>query len=275
MPDAPASGETEKPIRGEIGIFHKSARTTPCVNEHWEIQCVSSRKSRYGRVMHVLLAEDDIDTAGFVADGLRALAHSVTHVTTGEGALQAATDGSFDAVILDRMLPGIEGLDVLRQMRARSNRVPVLLLTALGSIADRVDGLDAGADDYLVKPFALVELAARLNALARRSAGADSATRFEVGDVVLDLLRRDVTRAGRPVLLQPREFALLEQLMRHAGRIVTRTMFLDLVWGFHFDPQTNIVESHLSRLRTKLREGFVDDPIETIRGSGYRMRTDA
>lgn len=225
--------------------------------------------------MHVLLAEDDVETAGFIADGLRALAHSVTHVTTGDAALQATIDGSFDAVILDRMLPGIEGLEVLRQLRARSNRVPVLLLTALGGIADRVDGLDAGADDYLVKPFALVELAARLNALARRSSGADAPTRLEVGDIVLDLLRRDVTRAGRTVYLQPREFALLEQLMRHAGRIVTRTMFLDLVWGFHFDPQTNIVESHLSRLRTKLREGFTDDPIETIRGSGYRMRVDA
>ena len=275
VPDATARSEPESRSVAKVGIFHKFPAVTCAVNKHWENQWGSDRSARYDEAMQVLLAEDDIETAGFVADGLRALGHHVTHATTGDGALKTATEGSFDAVILDRMLPGLEGLEVLRQLRARSNRVPVLLLTALGGISDRVDGLDAGADDYLIKPFALAELAARLNALARRASGADPATRFEVGDIVLDLLRREVTRAGRLVLLQPREFALLEQLMRHAGRIVTRTMFLDLVWGFHFDPQTNIVESHLSRLRTKLREGFADDPIETIRGSGYRMRVDA
>ena len=245
------------------------------VNEHWENQCALRRVPRYTSEMHVLLAEDDVETARFIADGLRALAHDVTHVTSGDAALDTAIGGSFDAIVLDRMLPGLEGLEVLRQLRAQANRVPVLLLTALGGIADRVDGLDAGADDYLVKPFALVELVARLNALARRAPGADPVTRIEIGDVVLDLLRREVTRGGRIVHLQPREFALLEQLMRHAGRTVTRTMFLESVWGFHFDPQTNIVESHLSRLRSKLREGFADDPIETIRGAGYRMRVDA
>ncbi|MDX5985527.1 response regulator transcription factor [Sphingomonas echinoides] len=225
--------------------------------------------------MHILLAEDDTETARFIAEGLTALGHQVTHVATGPLALQAASDATFDAVILDRMLPGLDGLEVLRQLRAVPNRVPVLVLTALGGIADRVDGLDAGADDYLVKPFAFVELAARLNALARRVPGPEQTTRIEIGEIALDLLRREVTRCGKPVHLQPREFALLEQLMRQAGRVVTRTMFLENVWGFHFDPQTNIVESHLSRLRTKLREGFSDDPIETIRGSGYRIRTDA
>ncbi|MFA6124039.1 MAG: response regulator transcription factor [Sphingomonas sp.] len=225
--------------------------------------------------MHILLAEDDTETARFIAEGLIGLGHQVTHVATGPLALQAAIDTPFDVVILDRMLPGVNGLEVLRHLRAVPNRVPVLVLTALGGIADRVDGLDAGADDYLVKPFAFVELVARLNALARRAPGPDPTTRIEIGDITLDLLRRDVTRGGKPVHLQPREFALLEQLMRNAGRIVTRTMFLERVWGFHFDPQTNIVESHLSRLRAKLREGFSDDPIETIRGSGYRMRADA
>lgn len=224
--------------------------------------------------MHILLAEDDPETARFIAEGLRELAHDVTIVTTGTSALRAASETTFDAMILDRMLPEMDGLEVLRHLRALPNRVPVLVLTALGGIADRVDGLDAGADDYLVKPFAFIELAARLNALARRAPGSEATTRIDAGDISLDLLRREVTRGGKPVHLQPREFALLEQLMRHAGRVVTRTMFLERVWGFHFDPQTNIVESHLSRLRTKLREGFGDDPIETIRGSGYRLRVD-
>jgi len=170
------------------------------------------------------------------------------------------------------MLPGLNGLDVLRRLRAAKVRAPVLLLTALGGITDRVEGLEAGADDYLVKPFAFAELTARLNALLRRPPLSDVMTRFDVGDVTLDLLRRDVTRGGRAVHLQPREFALLEQLMRNAGRVVTRTMLLEQVWGYHFDPQTNIVESHLSRLRAKLREAGGDDPIETVRGAGYRMR---
>jgi two-component system OmpR family response regulator len=167
----------------------------------------------------------------------------------------------------------MEGLDVLRQLRAASISVPVIVLTAKGGISDRVSGLDAGADDYLVKPFAMAELVARLNAVTRRSPMPEVSTRLEVGDVVLDAMRRSVTRAGRVIHLQPREFALLEVLMRNAGRVVTRTMFLEQVWGFHFDPQTNIVESHLSRMRAKLRADFPDDPIETIRGTGYRMRS--
>ena len=225
--------------------------------------------------MRILISEDDVETADVLAARLGELGHSVIHAATGPEALTQATTEIFDAIILDRMLPGMDGLDVLRHLRAASIGTPVLILTAMGGIADRVEGLDVGADDYLVKPFAFDELAARLNALVRRPAIAGSITRLEVGDIALDLLRRDVTRGSKPVHLQPREFALLEHLMRHAGRIVTRTMFLELVWGFHFDPQTNIVESHLSRLRSKLREGFADDPIETVRGSGYRMRTDA
>lgn len=224
--------------------------------------------------MNVLLAEDDPDIAAFVEQGLSALGHGVTSVGDGAEAIRRGATEPFDVIVLDRMLPQIEGLDVLRRLRALSVRTPVLVLTAKGGIADRVEGLDAGADDYLVKPFAMTELAARLNALLRRPPIHDNPTRFAVGDVAIDLMRREAWRAGRPVHLQPREFALLEQLMRHAGRIVTRAMFLEQVWGYTFDPQTNIVESHLSRLRTKLREGFADDPIETVRGAGYRMRRD-
>ena len=224
--------------------------------------------------MRILLAEDDAETATFVECGLGELGHAVTQAGRGEDALHLGATECFDVIVLDRMLPGVEGLDVLRRLRAASVRTPVLVLTAKGGIVDRVDGLDAGADDYLVKPFAMSELVARLNALMRRPPISDVITRIEVGDIVLDMLRRTVTRSGKPVLLQPREFALLEQLMRNAGKVVTRTMFLEQVWGFHFDPQTNIVESHLSRMRTKLREGFADDPIETIRGAGYRMRVD-
>lgn len=224
--------------------------------------------------MRILLAEDDVETAAYVERGLTELGHAVTHAGGGEDALHLGVTESFDVIVLDRMLPQIEGLDILRRLRAAAVRTPVLVLTAKGGIVDRVDGLDAGADDYLVKPFAMAELVARINALLRRPPISDVVTRLEVGDIALDILRREVTRGGKPVHLQPREFALLEQLMRNAGKVVTRTMFLEQVWGFHFDPQTNIVESHLSRMRSKLREGHADDPIETIRGAGYRMRAD-
>ncbi len=224
--------------------------------------------------MRILLAEDDDETAGHLESGLSELGHAVVRATDGEAALELGISERFDVIVLDRMMPKREGLDVLRRLRAVGVGTPILLLTAKGGIGDRVDGLDAGADDYVVKPFAFSELVARMNALIRRAPSSDTATRIEVGDIVLDLLRRTVTRASRPIALQPREFTLLEVLMRNAGKVVTRTMFLEQVWGFHFDPQTNIVESHLSRLRAKLREGFLDDPIETLRGLGYRMRSD-
>ncbi|MGN6621195.1 MAG: response regulator transcription factor [Sphingomonas sp.] len=222
--------------------------------------------------MRVLLAEDDAETAGFVAHGLGELGHVVTPVATGEDALHLGTVETFDVIVLDRMMPGIDGVEVLKRWRAAGVTAPVLMLTALGGIADRVSGLDAGADDYLVKPFAFAELAARLAALRRRPPISELVTRLEVGDIVLDALKRQVWRAGKEIHLQPREFALLELLMRHAGKVVTRTMFLEQVWDFHFDPQTNIVETHLSRLRTKLKGDGAPDPIETLRGVGYRMR---
>lgn len=224
--------------------------------------------------MHVLLAEDDDETAAFIEGGLIDLGHTVVRAANGRDALAIGSVERFDLVVLDRMMPQCEGLEVVRVLRAAGVGTPIILLTAKGGIADRVAGLDAGADDYLVKPFALAELVARMNALSRRSIAGDPATRLVVADIVLDLLQRKVTRSGRTVVLQPKEITLLELLMRNPGRPVTRTMFLQKVWGFNFDPQTNIVESHISRLRTKLREGFADDPIETVRSLGYRLRSD-
>jgi two-component system OmpR family response regulator len=225
--------------------------------------------------MHVLLAEDDDDAVAQVQGGQIELGHSVIRVADGEVAFALGSAEHFDIIVLDRMMPKADGIEVLRKLRHSGVSAPILLLTAMGGIGDRVDGLDAGADDYLVKPFAFAELVARINALTRRAPGGESRTCLEVGDVVLDLIRRTVMRSGQPIQLQPREFTLLELLMRNAGKTVTRTMFLEQVWGFRFDPQTNIVESHVSRLRTKLRHGFADDPIETLRGLGYRMRNDA
>lgn len=224
--------------------------------------------------MRVLLAEDDDDTARLVGQGLIELGHDVVRVATGDEALRLGGSESFDVAVIDRMLPELDGTDVVQRWRAAGVSTPVLMLTALGGIMDRVSGLEAGADDYLVKPFAFPELAARLAALMRRPPISESATRLAAAGIEMDLIKREVRREGREIHLQPREFALLEQLMRHAGKIVTRTMFLEIVWGFHFDPQTNIVESHLSRLRLKINEGFDNDPIQTLRGIGYRMRAD-
>ena len=224
--------------------------------------------------MRILIAEDDDVTALRLEQGLRELGHDVVRVSDGSDAIRVGEGGDLDMAILDRMLPGANGTAIVRHWREAGLRFPVLMLTALGGIGDRVTGLDAGADDYLVKPFAFVELAARVAALARRPAMGGEQTRFDVGDVTLDLLKREVRRAGREVRLQPREFALLEQLMRHGGKVVTRAMFLESIWGFHFDPQTNIVESHLSRMRSKLNEGFETDPIQTLRGIGYRITAD-
>jgi len=223
----------------------------------------------------ILVAEDDAETAEFISLGLDALGQRTVRATTGEDALCLAMTEQFNVIVLDRMLPGLDGVGVLRRLRAAKIRTPVLLLTALGRIEDRVEGLEAGADDYLVKPFALSELAARLNALMRRVPEAQAVTRIEVGTTSIDLLKRQVYRCSRPITLQPREFRLLEELMRNAGRVVTRTMLLERVWDFHFDPQTNIVETHMSRLRAKLNEVCANDAIETVRGVGYRMRRDA
>ena len=225
--------------------------------------------------MKILVAEDDKDTAEFIRRGLRELGHNVILTEDGFDALHLLSLEQVDVAILDRMLPRLDGVSIVRRARTAGIGVPVLLLTALGRIEDRVTGLEAGGDDYLVKPFAFSELAARVNALARRKPVHAEPTLLEHGGLVVDLLKRQVLRDGGPIQLQPREFRILEELMREDGKVVTRTMLLERVWNYHFDPQTNIVDTHISRLRSKLNEGGRSDLIETIRGVGYRMGGDA
>jgi len=222
--------------------------------------------------MRILLVEDDSHTAGFIAKGLKEDGHSVDLADNGKDGLFLATTETYDAVVLDRMLPQLDGLTVLRTLRGAGNRTPTLLLTALGDVEHRVEGLRAGADDYLVKPFAYAELSARLDSLARRSGAADGEpTRLRVGDLDLDLLKRVAVRDGKRIELQPREFRLLEYLMRQAGRVVTRTMLLEAVWDYHFDPQTNVIDVHISRLRQKIDHDFDTPLLHTVRGAGYRL----
>ncbi|QCB36688.1 response regulator transcription factor [Sphingobium sp. PAMC28499] len=223
--------------------------------------------------MHILIIEDDGETREFLSRGLKEVGHAVTLVEEGREGLFQATDGNYDAIIVDRMLPGLDGLSLLKMLRATGDLTPVLMLTAIGRIADRVEGLEAGADDYLVKPFAFSELLARLNALGRRQAPQVEQSRLTVGDIDIDFHRRTVHRGGKKVILQPREFSLLAELMRNSHRVVTRTMLLERVWDFDFEPKTNIVETHLSRLRSKLNAGFDVDAIETVRGAGYMIRS--
>lgn len=222
--------------------------------------------------MRILIVEDDEETACFIAKGLEEAGQAVVLSRDGRDGLFQATGGGFDVIVLDRMLPGLDGLSLLKALRAAADATPVLMLTAIGGIADRVDGLEAGADDYLVKPFAFSELAARINALGRRPQARMEGHLLAVGDILLDLHRRTVERRGSRITLQPREFALLAELMRNPRRVMTRTMLLERVWDFDFDPKTNIVETHLSRLRSKLNAGFEEDAIETIRGAGYMIR---
>lgn len=221
--------------------------------------------------MKILLLEDDAQTADFISRGLRELGHTLDVCTNGRDGVFLGMDGDYEAMVVDRMMPQLDGLSVVKALRAAGVKTPVLFLTAIGGVEDRVEGLEAGGDDYLVKPFAFTELAARLNALARRPPIAASQNSLEVGDLQLDVVKRTVTRGGRRLDLQPQEFKLLEYLMRNAGQIVTRTMLLENVWSFHFDPQTNIVESHISRLRAKVDRDFPTSLIETVRGSGYRL----
>ncbi|WP_176594104.1 response regulator transcription factor [Sphingobium sp. EM0848] len=221
--------------------------------------------------MHILVVEDDPDLASFIAAGLGRAGHGVEQAFSAEQAAEQVEVDVFDAVILDRMLPGMSGLDLLRQWRARGRRVPVLLLTALDGIDDRVEGLDAGADDHVGKPFAMNELLARLHAIVRRAQVPEPGARIEQGDLALDLLRRELRYKGKLVALQPREMRLLEELMRQSGEAVTRAMLLERVWGFTFDPQTSIVETHMSRLRSKLTDSGVPAAIEAVRNVGYRL----
>lgn len=223
--------------------------------------------------MKVLVVEDDSQTAEYIRKGLLELGHAVDVASSGHEGLVQASDRSHNVVILDRMLPDLEGMNVLKSLRALGVQTPVLMLTAMGSLEDRVLGLESGADDYLVKPFAFSELYARLINLSRRATGVVPVTEFRVGDLEMNLLSREVRRAGVKIELHPTEFRLLEFFMRHAGQVVTKTMLLEGVWNFHFDPKTNVVETHVSRLRAKVDKGFAKELIRTVRGAGYKIES--
>jgi len=225
--------------------------------------------------VHLLLIEDDTEAARFLVKGLRESGYSVDHAADGREGLFRATEGQFDLVVTDRMLPHIDGLAIIELMRRKGLATPVLVLSALGGVDDRVRGLKAGGDDYLTKPFAFAELLARIEALLRRRSSAPQATRLKVEDLELDLLARRVTRAGREVELTARELKLLEFLMRRAGQVVTRTMLLEGVWDLHFDPQSNLIDVHISRLRQAIDRGSDHPLIHTVRGSGYVLRHDS
>ena len=221
--------------------------------------------------MKILLIEDDRQTADYIAKGLREHGHVVDHAANGRDGLFLAAGERYDVMVVDRMLPGMDGLSLIKTVRATGVKTPVLFLTTMGGVEDRVAGFEAGGDDYLVKPFAFAELLARVGALARRPPMV-ATTSLQVGDLGVDLLTRTVTRAGQRVDLHAQEFKILEYLMRHAGQIVTRTMLLEKVWDFHFDPKTNIVETHISRLRSKIDKGFDKPLLHTVRGAGYVIR---
>lgn len=222
--------------------------------------------------MKLLVIEDDRETAAYLAKGLGESGYTVDRAADGREGLFLASSGSYDAIVVDRLLPGIDGLSMLGALRAAEIRTPALILSALGSVDDRVKGLRAGGDDYLVKPFAFSELLARIEALLRRGAAVAATTRLAVGDLELDLLTRTVKRSGKALDLLPREFRLLEYLMRNAGHVVTRTMLLEHVWDYHFDPQTNVVDVHVSRLRQKIDKSFEHPLLHTVRGAGYCLR---
>lgn len=220
--------------------------------------------------MRVLVVEDDTDAASFIAKALSEAGHVVDCAANGEEALSIAGE-AHDVLIVDRMMPKLDGISMVEQLRADGVNTPVLFLSALGKVDDRVAGLKAGGDDYLVKPFAMAELMARVEALGRRKGTPDTLTKLVCGDLEMDLITRDVRRDGKRIDLQPREFKLLEYLMRNGERVVTRTMLLENVWDYHFDPQTNVIDVHISRLRGKIDKGFAAPLLETVRGAGYRL----
>jgi two-component system OmpR family response regulator len=222
--------------------------------------------------MRLLIVEDDREAADYLKKALREAGHMAEVANDGEAGLAMALDDSFDVLVVDRMLPKRDGLAVVSELRTRGKTTPVLILSALGQVDDRVTGLRAGGDDYLAKPYAFAELLARVEVLARRRAPNSADTVYRVGDLELDRLSHRVSRGGEEIVLQPREFRLLEYLMRHAGQVVTRTMLLENVWDYHFDPQTNVIDVHVSRLRSKIDKGFDKPLLQTIRGAGYMIR---
>ena len=228
-----------------------------------------------GAAMRVLVVEDDRETALFLQRSLKENGHVADIAGDGETGLALAREGGWDVIIVDRMLPRLDGLSLIEKLRGEGARTPVLILSALGEVDDRVKGLRAGGDDYLTKPYAYTELLARVEALARRPAPEEQVTRYTIGDLTLDRLSHKVTRGGQTITLQPREFRLLEYLMRNAGQVVTRTMLLQNVWDYYFDPQTNVIDVHISRLRSKIDKGFAKPLLHTVRGSGYMIRDGA
>jgi two-component system OmpR family response regulator len=219
----------------------------------------------------ILVVEDDVDTADYIAKGLREAGYTVEHVPDGRDGLYLASSSAFDAVVMDRMTPGMDGLSVVKALRAAGVETPILILSALAQLDERVTGLRAGADDYLAKPFGFSELHARIENLIRRRGGKSVETQLRCGDLAMDLLSRKVVRSGKPLDLLPREFKLLEYFLRHKDRVVTRTMLLEQVWDYRFDPHTSIIDTHISRLRKKLDEGFEKPLLHTLRGVGYRL----
>jgi two-component system OmpR family response regulator len=225
--------------------------------------------------MRILVIEDDRDAADYLVKAFREVGHVADAATDGEDGLNMALDGQYDVLIVDRMLPKRDGLAVIGTLRGKGIETPALILSALGQVDDRVKGLRAGGDDYLPKPYSFSELLARVEALARRRGGRSEETILRVGDLELDRLSHQVRRGGADITLQPREFRLLEYLMQHAGQVVTRTMLLENVWDYHFDPQTNVIDVHISRLRSKIDKGFSQPLLHTIRGAGYMIRDGA
>jgi two-component system OmpR family response regulator len=222
--------------------------------------------------MRLLVIEDDKETRDYVVQGLSESGHLADWAGNGREGLLLALERDYDALVVDRMLPGLDGLSIVQALRAEGKATPILILSALGEVDDRVEGLRKGSDDYLVKPFAFSELLARLEALTRRLDAEGPETKLQAGDLEMDLLTRRVRRGGKTIELQPREFRLLEYLLRHQGRVVTRTMLLEKVWDYHFDPQTNVIDVHVSRLRSKIDKGFDPPLLHTVRGAGYVLR---
>jgi two-component system OmpR family response regulator len=226
--------------------------------------------------MRILLIEDDREAAAYLVKAMRESGHTIDHAADGVSGYDLAHEGGYDVLVVDRMLPKMDGLSLIASLRAQENSTPALILSALGQVDDRVKGLRAGGDDYLSKPYAFSELLARVEALARRRPkGAPEETVYRVGDLALDRLSHKVTRAGEEIVLQPREYRLLEYLMQNAGKVVTRTMLLEHVWDYHFDPQTNVIDVHVSRLRAKIDRDFEAALIHTVRGAGYMIRDGA
>ncbi len=223
-------------------------------------------------IMRILIIEDDREAASYLVKAFREAGHVADHAADGEDGFAMASDGPYDVLVVDRMLPKKDGLSVIAELRASGRDTPALILSALGQVDDRVQGLRAGGDDYLPKPYSFSELLARVEVLSRRRAAGAPETIYRVGDLELDRLSHRVSRAGEEILLQPREFRLLEYLMKNAGQVVTRTMLLEHVWDYHFDPQTNVIDVHVSRLRSKVDKGFERPLIHTIRGAGYTVR---